>query len=645
MPKFIDDRPWYGGPDGPWAGGKIAFGQPNQDTESFPITVYSDSGFATSLGSEVLLDDDGRPSQQIWVPDSRYSYIVRDVSGNLRLSVPDSGQLGTFATSLADLQASSPVHGQIAITAGYSVEGVGGGTYVFSSTNSEADNGGTVIALDSGDGRWLLQHSGRVTVDQFGALGDGVTKDTARIKAAISWASETVGAEVGFTPGRKYLIDETLIVSESNVVLAGCGAGGGFMNSKQLQRDNACSTILWDSATTGDVMIKFTSNPDDDGTGTVKSGGGLRGLFIDGAEVATRGVEIRSWQNGLFEDVFVEACTDRLWYTDVLDNGVASGTAATQHCWFVRCHARVKNLSGNTAIGFLLGGDDIGGPGNTSYCYFYFCRSEMFDGDSFVFANTDNCKLVDSKITVQGTGNGVVFHADDTGPDAPSRNTHSRFNEVRGCEIDAPVVAKATVAGSDSSYGNEIYYSASNNAPEATVEDGAKLYESRNGGATNSGTNAGQVLTGRQVWGARVSRSSSQSIPDAATTAINWTDEDYDDKGIVDLGTDNTALTVPNGIYAVELGFGIEFEANANGYRWARIEVDTGSGWGEFADGVRDTAPTNVAGITTTLHGYTGPIHVTPGDKFRVRVFHNVGGATAINVISGDYTYFMMKLL
>lgn len=486
------------------------------------------------------------------------------------------------------------------------------------------------------------QDEQRISVKNFAAAGDGTTDDTTAIQAAIDHAATTTGGTVYFPQG-DYKITSTLVISESNIRLVGEGSGGVFLSSKADQRTNAATRILWDSMVTGDIMIQFNSDPLDGGTEAIKSGGGIQGIFVDGNEVATRGVDIVSWQNMYCYDVFVEACTSRLWNFDILDNGTTGSTAATQHSVFDRCYARVKNLTGNTAIGFHLSGHDNGQAGNTSYCYFYNCRSEMYDGDSFVFANTDNCHLINSKITIQGTGNGLVFHADDTGPESPGRNTLARFNRVDGCEIDAPVVAKATVGGSDNSFGNHLGYSASNNSPQVTIEAGAKLSVMRNGGASNTEANAGLIITGRQVWGARVSRDSVQNVTSGSTATVAWTNEDYDDAAIVDLGTDNTVLVVPNGIYAVELFFGVEFAANATGYRWARLEKDTGGGFLEFADGVRATAPANDAGISTTLMASTGPIAVEPADEFRVRVHQTSGGG--LNVVNGNYTYFMMKLL
>jgi hypothetical protein len=74
---------------------------------------------------------------------------------------------------------------------GYYAAGDGGGGYFqFVSSSALADDGGGVIAPNAGGGRWLRRLSGdEVSVQQWGARGDASADDTARIQAAINYAS------------------------------------------------------------------------------------------------------------------------------------------------------------------------------------------------------------------------------------------------------------------------------------------------------------------------------------------------------------------------------------------------------------------------------------------------------------------------
>lgn len=76
---------------------------------------------------------------------------------------------------------------QAASTRGYYPGGRGAGDYWYDSTAThDMDNGGTIIASDTGPGCWRLIMSGNVNLFHFGAKGDGVSDDTARIQAAVN---------------------------------------------------------------------------------------------------------------------------------------------------------------------------------------------------------------------------------------------------------------------------------------------------------------------------------------------------------------------------------------------------------------------------------------------------------------------------
>ena len=64
----------------------------------------------------------------------------------------------------------------------------GGGIFTYFDSLATPDNGGTVLAPNSGIGRWIRQYDNEINILWFGAKGDGSTDDTAAIQAAISSA-------------------------------------------------------------------------------------------------------------------------------------------------------------------------------------------------------------------------------------------------------------------------------------------------------------------------------------------------------------------------------------------------------------------------------------------------------------------------
>lgn len=91
--------------------------------------------------------------------------------------------------------------GTVNLSGYYSAGDGAGGTYNFAPLDTTSvDNGGSVI-VDSNSRRWYLERDpAQVNVKKFGALGNGVTNDSAAVTAAANYAL-SVGAYVYFPPG------------------------------------------------------------------------------------------------------------------------------------------------------------------------------------------------------------------------------------------------------------------------------------------------------------------------------------------------------------------------------------------------------------------------------------------------------------
>ncbi len=98
---------------------------------------------------------------------------------------------------------------------GYTAINDGGeGFFQYISTDtSSLDNGGTII-VDAAGHRYHRAEAGDINVKWFGAMGDGVTNDTATIQAADTYA-RTFGGRV-FLPGGTYMVSQLVLYSGSN---------------------------------------------------------------------------------------------------------------------------------------------------------------------------------------------------------------------------------------------------------------------------------------------------------------------------------------------------------------------------------------------------------------------------------------------
>lgn len=97
-----------------------------------------------------------------------------------------AGHVISSITALRALLKTSPSKNAF-VTGYYAAGDGGGGAYWYDATDTTtADNGGTIIVATDG-GRWKLAHTGRVSVEQFGAKTDGADAGAA-ILAAHTYA-------------------------------------------------------------------------------------------------------------------------------------------------------------------------------------------------------------------------------------------------------------------------------------------------------------------------------------------------------------------------------------------------------------------------------------------------------------------------
>lgn len=121
--------------------------------------------------------------------------LIRDAgSGELDsttvAALRDAASPFAVVGSIVDLRArivSDAQDGELAVLAGYYGAGTpGGGSFYYDAESVAADNGGTIIAPDEGDGRWIRTYDGPVNPMMFGCRGNGIQDDGSRLQLCMT---------------------------------------------------------------------------------------------------------------------------------------------------------------------------------------------------------------------------------------------------------------------------------------------------------------------------------------------------------------------------------------------------------------------------------------------------------------------------
>lgn len=181
-------------------------------------------------------------------------------------------------TSIAALRAGKGGKvGQIANVTGYyaGYPGKGGGQFVAVNDTKLSDDGGSII-VDSAGMRWV-RLTNRLTLHDFGAIGDGTTDDTAAVQAAVS-SGRALNIGIGL-----YAVNKPVTLSGQSVTWSGdnqyrsrfllgaagmfdfaCGAGGSEYNSNHVSISGV--GIVCAAANTQAALMKIAFSGGSGGT-------------------------------------------------------------------------------------------------------------------------------------------------------------------------------------------------------------------------------------------------------------------------------------------------------------------------------------------------------------------------------------------
>jgi hypothetical protein len=132
--------------------------------------------------------------------------------GRVNLTVATTTELESISTLPASIDFRADV-----------TDPIQGSRFVYERENSTTPVDGGLLLASAAGGRWKREIAAgeAVSVDWFGAMGDGVTDDSTAINRALQAAGE--GAVIEFTPGKTYLINRMLSY-EAGQTLSGYGA-------------------------------------------------------------------------------------------------------------------------------------------------------------------------------------------------------------------------------------------------------------------------------------------------------------------------------------------------------------------------------------------------------------------------------------
>lgn len=314
----------------------------------------------------------------------------------------DGADSGLTYLNIAALKAATGMStGTTAYVRGYtSACDGGGGVFLYDATSVLTANNGTIIAPDSGAGRWLRDFAGPISVKYFGAKGDNSTDDVAAVKLALEAANSSTTVKHVHFPAGTYLFtpygtDTSTTFKAAIVVYDGITLSGerGSTTLKVKDGTGAFHRFIGGS-TSGNGASNFTMRDlivDTNGAsngGTIAAGGGQQyAVRFNGSTLLNTRSNITiencrflySGNNGLLitgcSDVTVRGCYMQFvrasggsardhydttaCYIDgervVIANNHFKATISDHADTAIQCTGHVHTVTGNSIDGYMFG--------------------------------------------------------------------------------------------------------------------------------------------------------------------------------------------------------------------------------------------------------------------------------------------------
>lgn len=214
--------------------------------------------------------------------------------------------------------------------------------------------------------------------------------------------SEIGGANVGVDfPHPFYQISDTLLNPYDNILLAGRGAG---VNRGTLDaiRATAATRILWAGGAKPMVEIAPSS-----GSQWFLQGGGLRGLMLDGNNIATRCLSVLSSRFLRFTDIHCFAAAQAMIYIGQIDGTLVHPVYGSAYHVWDRVRAHAGTFASNAAYALrMVGGRGAGAttPDNSTLNQFFACQFTSQQQHAVSLENADGHDFYGGAMTSLGGG-------------------------------------------------------------------------------------------------------------------------------------------------------------------------------------------------------------------------------------------------
>ena len=342
---------------------------------------------------------------------------------------------------------------------------------------------GAIPALSASTGSSLVGHIGAgtgavattvqaklreiVSAKDFGAVGDGVTDDTAAIQAALN-----TGAQVRLEK-LTYLISSALLIP----------SGGGLIGLGTVQYPPAAfegdvtifvgTTRILASAgfPAGRALVEV--NTAASANYAIQSAY-VGNLVLDCNSVAQKGLEIRTVKQSVFENLFIRLATSI--GLNVTCNSIATATVrgnnATQFNSFSNITSYVAyNGNVTSAVGIYLAGNANNNVNQNNWANMYVVHG---NGNGIEIHNADADLWSRVNTFAWGTGYGCVLFGDDVGASEFARNIVMVGVQFSGAFGTGGLLAKTGVVA-PSNFNIMFGYSQGNGSPAPIVENGARF--------------------------------------------------------------------------------------------------------------------------------------------------------------------------